>query len=340
MGLFSVRHALLALVLAFTGLQGVAHAGLFDDEEARKAILDLRQQVAAGRQALETAIKRFEDRQRESQRESQNEQLRSTTEESALLRRALLDLQNQIESVRSEMTRLTGLNEQTNRAVSDLQIREKDLARVQQGLELGQKDLALGQKNLALGQKDLALGQKNLALGQQDLARGQQDLTRAQQDLTRGQQDLARGADERVRQLEAVKVTVDGRDILVEPAERRAFDTALASFRSGDFGTAQSGFSSLMLRFPQTGYMPSALFWLGNAQYATRDYKEAITNFRILLKEMPEHLRAPEAMLSIANCQVELKDVRGARKSLEDLAKAYPQSEAAKASKERLARLR
>ena len=135
-------------------------------------------------------------------------------------------------------------------------------------------------------------------------------------------------------------MTVDGRDILVEPAERRAFDTALASFRSGDFGTAQSGFSSLMLRFPQTGYMPSALFWLGNAQYATRDYKEAITNFRILLKEMPEHLRAPEAMLSIANCQVELKDVRGARKSLEDLAKAYPQSEAAKASKERLARLR
>ncbi len=45
-------------------------------------------------------------------------------------------------------------------------------------------------------------------------------------------------------------------------------------------------------------------------------------------------------MLSIANCQVELKDVRGARKSLEDLGKNYPQSEAAQAGKERLARLR
>ena len=46
------------------------------------------------------------------------------------------------------------------------------------------------------------------------------------------------------------------------------------------------------------------------------------------------------AMLALANCQVELKDVRGARKSLEDLVKAYPQSEAAQAGKERLARLR
>lgn len=279
-GLFRVRHAVWPLVLAITGLHGVAHAGLFDDEEARKAILDLRQRVEAGRQASESALQRLAD----TQRESQNEQLRRSTEESAQLRRALLDLQNQIESLRSEVSRLTGLNEQTNRTISDLQLRQKDLAL--------------------------------------------------------GQQDLARGVDERVRQLEPVKVTVDGRDILVEPAERRAFDTALASFRSGDFGAAQSAFLSLMSRYPKTGYMPSALFWLGNAQYATRDYKEAITNFRILLQAAPEHLRAPEAMLSIANCQVELKDVRGARKSLEDLAKAYPQSEAAQAGKERLARLR
>jgi tol-pal system protein YbgF len=146
--------------------------------------------------------------------------------------------------------------------------------------------------------------------------------------------------DERVRQLEPVKVSVDGRDILVEPAERRVYESALASFRASDFPAAQSGFQTLIARYPKTGYLPSALFWLGNAQYATRDYKEAITNFRILLQAAPDHLRAPEALLSIANCQIELKDTRGARKSLEDLGKAYPQSEAAQAGKERLARLR
>ena len=146
--------------------------------------------------------------------------------------------------------------------------------------------------------------------------------------------------DDRVRQLEPVKVTVDAREIMVEPAERRAFDAALASFRAGDFAGAQSAFIALLARYPKSGYLPSALFWLGNAQYATRDYKEAITNFRTMLQGAPDHLRSPEALLSIANCQVELKDVRGARKTLEDLAKAYPQSEAAQAGKERLARLR
>jgi TolA-binding protein len=82
------------------------------------------------------------------------------------------------------------------------------------------------------------------------------------------------------------------------------------------------------------------LLWLGNAQYATRNYKEAITNFRSLLTAAPNHPRAPEAMLSIANCQIELKDTRAARTTLESLLKTYPQSEAAQAGKERLARLK
>lgn len=45
-------------------------------------------------------------------------------------------------------------------------------------------------------------------------------------------------------------------------------------------------------------------------------------------------------MLSIANCQIELKDTAGARRTLDELVKAYPQSEAAVAAKERLARFR
>jgi TolA-binding protein len=45
-------------------------------------------------------------------------------------------------------------------------------------------------------------------------------------------------------------------------------------------------------------------------------------------------------MLAIANSQIELKDSRSARRTLEDLVKAYPDSEAATAGRDRLARLR
>ena len=279
----AARLAACAWVLACGLLQTSAHAGLFDDEEARKAILELRQRVEAMRQASDNGQARLQQQIQQMQ-EQQAELARRSSDDSAQLRRALLDLQNQIEAQRGEFARVNGQNEQLTRELAEMQRRQKDMAQ--------------------------------------------------------GQSELGRTVDERVRQLEPVKVNVDGRDILVEPAERRAFDAALASFRASDFAGAQSAFLALMARYPKSGYLPSALFWLGNAQYATRDYKEAIANFRIMLQAAPEHVRAAEAMLSIANCQVELKDVRGARKTLEDLGRAYPQSEAAQVGKERLARLR
>lgn len=235
-----------------------AGAGLFDDEEARRAILDLRQRIDAVRQESEQGVSR-------------------ASEDSASLRRSLLELQNQIETLRSEMAKLRGLNEQLSRDLADMQRRQKD---------------------------------------------------------------IAQGVDERLRPFEPVKVAVDGREFIADPAEKRDYEAALVIFRSGDFSAAQAAFLDFLKRYPKSGYAPSALFWLGNAQYATRDYKEAIINFRALIARVPDHMRAPEAVLSIANCQIELKDTRGARKTLDDLIKAYPQSEAAVAAKERLSRLK
>ena len=235
-----------------------ASAGLFDDDEARKAILDLRQKIDATRQSAD----------------AQNGRL---AEENTQLRRSLLDLQAQIETLKSELARLRGQDEQLTRDVADVQRRQKD---------------------------------------------------------------LAQGLDERFRKFEPAKVSLDGREFSADPAEKRDFEAALAIFRKGEFAAAQTALVDFMRRYPQSGYNPSALFWLGNAQYATRNYQEAITNFRNLLAQAPEHPRAPEALLSIANCQIELKDTRAARLTLDNLAKTYPQSEAAQAGKERLARLR
>ena len=265
----------LAVVAASLWL-GAAHAGLFDDDEARKAILDLRQRIEAGRQSSDAGLQRL--------LESQTELARRGNEENTQLRRSLVDLQNQIEALRADMARLNGQNEQATRELTEMQRRQKDLAQ--------------------------------------------------------GQQEIAKGVDERVRQFEPGKVTVDGREFMAEPAERRAFEAALASFRAGDFAAAQSGFLALLSRYPKTGYGPSSLFWLGNAQYALRDYRAAVANFRALVSSEPTHIRAPEALLSMANCQVELKDVKSARKTLEDLIKAYPQSEAASVASERLAKLK
>ena len=158
--------------------------------------------------------------------------------------------------------------------------------------------------------------------------------------LTIQSPDIAQGVDERLRQFEPVKVAVDGKEFQADPAEKRDFEAALAVFRSGKFPEASTAFAGFVRQYPRSGFVPSARFWLGNAQYATREYKEAIGNFKQMLADAPGHARAPEAALSIANCQIELKDTRTARKTLEDLVRAYPQSEAAVAAKERLSRLK
>ena len=61
---------------------GTAQAGLFDDDEARKAILDLRQRV-----------------------EQSNTAIKGLADENAQLRRALLDFQGQIEGLKTAIER-------------------------------------------------------------------------------------------------------------------------------------------------------------------------------------------------------------------------------------------
>lgn len=256
---FSLRALAMAAMLAAS--LSSAHAAIFEDGEARRAILEMRQRV---------------DGLQLSQQRSA-EEVRKLGEENAQLRRSLLDLQTQIETLRAEQAKLNGQNEQLLRDVGELQRRQKD---------------------------------------------------------------IAQGVDERLRQFEPIKVTVDGREFQADPAEKRDFEAALAVFRSGKFPDASAAFAAFVRQYPRSGYVPSARFWLGNAQYATREYKDAIGNFKQMLAEAPTHARAPEAALSIANCQIELKDTRTARKTLEDLLRAYPQSEAAVAAKERLSRLK
>ncbi|MFD1709646.1 tol-pal system protein YbgF [Ottowia sp. GY511] len=257
-------NSLRAAVLALCCVAGQgAQAQLFGDDQARQAILDLRQRFDQSIAAQNRLV-----------------------EENAQMRRSMLDLQQQIESLRGDLARSRGQEEQLTRDISELK---------------------------------------------------------------KAQVESQRALDERVRKIETAPgigaEAGNGNGTMPLPGEGSAnekqdYEAALAQFRAGDFTGAQSGFASFIKRYPRSALAPSALLWLGNAQYATRNYKEAITNFRSLLTAAPNHQRAPEAMLSIANCQIELKDTRAARATLESLLKTYPQSEAAQAGKERLARLK
>ncbi len=98
--------ALMAVVLGGWALP--AQAQLFADDDARKAILDLRTKLAASEEQARTRHAEV------------NEQLQS-------LRRSLVDLNGQLEAMRSETAKLRGSNEQLLRDLSELQRKQRDL---------------------------------------------------------------------------------------------------------------------------------------------------------------------------------------------------------------------
>ncbi len=261
---YFVKRSFVGLALSMS--MGAASAGLFDDEEARKAILDLRQKIEQSNQEHEA--KRVEDAKRFS------EDTKRLSEENTTIRRGMIDLQNQLNASRSEVEKLRGQYEQLLREIAEVQRKYKN--------------------------------------------------------STQSLQD-------RIRNLEPSKVTIDGQDFLASVEETREFDEALNVFRSGDFAAASRLFNVFLGHYGKSGYRPSAMFWLGNAQYANKEYKEAIGSFRNI---STDHVRAPEAMLAVANCQVEMKDVKSARKTWETLISTYPDSEAADAARDRLTRFK
>ena len=181
------RATLAALVLSAAWHAPLAHAGLFDDDEARRAILDIRNKIDA------------------VQRDLNNKADKSSA----------LELADQNDQVRQEIAKLRG----------QVEVLTNELANTQQR------------------QKDFYV-------------------------------DL----DARLRKLEPQQVTVDGKEVSVEPTEQKSYDAALAQFKAGDYRRRRrprSPSSSGAIRNPAS--LPSAQYWLGNAYYAQRDYRNAIS---------------------------------------------------------------
>jgi tol-pal system protein YbgF len=232
-----------------------AHAQLFGgDDEARRAIINLRERVEVNHNRLDADIK-------------------ALTEEIVPLRRGVLDLSGQLDSLRSELAILRGQNEQLTR--------------------------------------ELAV-----------------------------QRELLQSMEQRLRPLEPRRVSLDGIEFSARAEEVQAFELAMNAIRASDFSGAARLFQTLTTQFPHSGYVPTALYWQGNAFYAAREYQQAIASYQRMIQAAPRHPRAPEAQLAIANCHLELRDAAAMRKALQQLVEQYPESEAAATARDRLARIR
>ncbi|HET8693773.1 MAG TPA: tol-pal system protein YbgF [Aquabacterium sp.] len=122
------RAGLSSVLLAVLVVMGTpsAHAGLLEDDEARQAILDLRQQRATDNEDL-------------------GKKLKGVGAQMDALRSSLLDLNSQIDKMRSDLANLRGQNEVLAKQLADVQQRQKDM---QQAMEKRARETEPVQVNL------------------------------------------------------------------------------------------------------------------------------------------------------------------------------------------------
>ena len=292
----------LAASLCLLGLLvPTAQAALFEDEEARRAILDLRQRLENQRQTQlqstdQTLQKSLDQSQKQIEilRKQVELEINQSKQDN---RQAALQLQAQIEALKQDIANLRGEREQLLREITLLQRAQKDI-----NVEIEERF-----------QKIYDQFAKKEALSSQK---------------------------EEAPKSSKINVQVDGFEFLAEPDEKRDFEAAFVLFRKGDFAAAAKEFAQVVKVYSASGYKPSALYWLGSAKFARRDFNEAIAHLKGLVNDFPNHARAPEAMLTVGNAQLEIKQAKEARKTFNELLKLYPTTEAAAAAKDRLAQIK
>ena len=277
-----------------------AHSGLFDDEEARKQIVQLRSQMADTQRAIDARIGELEAQAKN---------------------RSIIDLFNQVEILKTEFAKLRGQIELLQNEMENTQKRQRDLyvdldgrlRKVEaQQVEQAARAAALTASAAAAAAAAPPAGSMPPALvGPTGVA-------------VEPNRAMPPGA------VVAPPAAMDA------VAEQRAYDQGLEHFRAGRFAEAVTAFQLFTRNFPRSTLVPSAQYWIGNSLYATRDFRGAIATQRQLIAQYPDSAKASDALLNIASAQSELGDIQAARTTLQEVASKYPATEAGVKAKQRL----
>ncbi len=310
---------MLVAVTLLSGAAASARAGIFDDEEARKQIAEMRRRVDdVGRQidqriaALEATIKS----------------------------QGLLDMFNQVESIKSDIAGLRGQLEVMHNDVESTQKRQRDLY---VDLDTRMRKMETAQeKQAAAAAAAAATAAANAAaaITAPPPAPVVVDTTPTVTTATTGAAPGPGGGPGVSGTIPSTAPSLASRAPAIGAdvaAEQRAYDAALDQFKSGNYSASLQSFVNFVKTYPRSPLAPSAQYWVGNAYYALRDYRNAISSQRQLIAAYPDSQKVPDALLNISSSQIELGDTVGAKRTLEDLSLRYPASEAADRAKKRLA---
>lgn len=239
-----------ALALAALLASPIAHAGLFDDDEARRAILDLRQK-----------LEQTNEMHRARQAEQMSQLSTKLGTQIDQLQRGLLDLNNQLEAMRAENAKLRGQIEPLARDLSEAQRGQRDLQ------QLVEERLAkLEPAKVTVDEKDFQVAPDEKRLYDE-----------AMMSLRKGDFDKA------TLGLTAFMSRYPGSGY----GESAQFWLGNAQYGRRDYAAAITSFRALVTAAPSSPRAPEALLSLANCQVELKDPKGARKTLEELIRTYP-----------------------------------------------------
>lgn len=278
------------LLLLFLIGSSSSYAGLFDDEEARRQITGQQAMIGNLRtqsQALDARIVKLEE---------------------LLSNQPLLELHNQIETLRLDLNKFQGQIEVLVNENELTQKRQKDFY----------IDLDTRLRRLEQPSGSAASEAVSSASGPGASAETATEASAAAVPPAATNSGASAG----------------------EGEENRAYESAYNLFKTARYQDAISQFNKFLKSYPGSSFAPSAHYWIGNSYYALRDFKNAVSAQEKLINTFPDSAKVPDAMLNIASSQQEMNKKPAAKKTLENIIRKYPGSDAADKAKRRLANLK
>lgn len=124
------------------------------------------------------------------------------------------------------------------------------------------------------------------------------------------------------------------------PAEdTRMYEAALTHFKSGDHKAAVAALSGFLASHAKSPLAPNALYWMGLAYGSLGDFGKAAASYDKLITAYPGNAKVPDAMLSLARSHLQLGNPAAARAQLDALVAKYPGTKSADSARKLLATL-
>ncbi len=240
--------------------------------------------------------------------------------EKMLDNRALLDMLELLESLKTEVNSLRGDIEVQTHTVEQLKQKQRelytDIDRRLQRLE--------SNKSTASSSTDLEV---------LDSVTNQDD---AATETPSGEQGLVVETDsELINNEEAIaeKKPVDPQK--AEAVYQRAFKL----LKESQYDQAEKAFKEFLKDYPETAFSDNAQYWLGETNYVMQKYDIAINEYQTLLNTFPDSKKVSHALLKIGYSYAELGNASDAEKTLTEVMKQYPGTTAARLADERLRKI-